>query len=101
MGNIKDAILEKKDKPQGLFNNYEPNRISFYLVLLQAGRLDKLFETLLGDINNPVADYVRILLEGTKKKKDRSIKDPLDELKKRFIKDMEKYKIDKDQETLF
>jgi len=101
MGNIKDAVLENKHRPQGIFNNYEPNRISFYLVLLQTDRLNSLFETLLNDINDPVADYVKILLEDAKNEKDRSIKNPLDELKKRFIKDMEKYKIDKDQETLF
>jgi len=101
MGNIKDAILENKHRPQGIFNNYEPNRISFYLVLLQAGRLDNLFDTLLKDINHPAAEYIRILLEGHKNVEDRSVADPIGELKKRFIKDMEKYKIDKDQETLF
>lgn len=44
---MEDNILSKKS---GLMYGYKPNRLSFYLILLDAGRLEMLRNTLYKDM---------------------------------------------------
>ena len=43
-------MTEHKTKGVGIYAGFKPNRISFYLLLLQTGRIDELEDTMFKDM---------------------------------------------------
>ena len=43
-------MTEQKTKGIGIYAGFKPNRISFYLLLLQTGRIDELEDTMFKDM---------------------------------------------------
>ena len=57
-------VIESTKKKNGLIQGYEPNKISFYIILLNSNRLDELNECLWNDMQKYKIDNKSYVLLG-------------------------------------
>ena len=57
--------MSAKKEKRGLIYGYKPNRLSFYILLIQTGRIDELLDVLYKDMQKYKLDEEKVKVDET------------------------------------